>query len=353
MSVKNARFLLCGCLLLLAAACKKNDPEPAAPPASGNSPDETVGFGLLGRIQGIWNGPVISGTVLGGYPEWIVDFRAVSASQVSAKNELDSLNDIHMSFFIALYHNSYRVAFRNGGSFAGLTRVSYFLADSVSETASEAYYRFSEVVKGKGRAYTEVLFKGDSLILKSYTNHYNTLAAPALHMKWSAARQDPGSAQAAAAHFGFPQKVLTRDMSDAFGGQAEAIYYSAASDPYPDSQQPYLGQTQLQYSYAPGYTPDPSHKVFIVITTEPLINGFSMNLANLKYRSRYVILAASDTGFTFGSMHPGSYYVYALYDADGNGTFGSGDWVSASNTAFSLAPESQASVSVVLNFTMP
>jgi hypothetical protein len=39
-----------------------------------------------------------------------------------------------MSFFIAKYNNEYRVCFRNGGSFGGQTRVSYFLADSVSET---------------------------------------------------------------------------------------------------------------------------------------------------------------------------------------------------------------------------
>lgn len=350
---KNVPVLLFAAVLLY-AGCKKPDPGTPQPPASGNTLQETVGFSILDRLKGIWNGPVVSGTPLGSYPEWIVDFRPVTANQISAKNELDSLNDIHMSFFVAKYKNSYRVAFRNGGSFAGLTRVSYFLADSVSETPSQAYYRFSEVIKGRNRAYTEAVFRGDSLILKSYTNHYNTLSAPALHMKWSAARQDLSSAQPAVSHFGFPQKTLGRDLSDAFGTQAEAIYYSiSGGDPYPETEQPYLGQTQLQYSYAPGYTPDAARNVFIVITTQPLINGFSMNLDNLRYRSRYVTLASTDMDFIFSSMHPGSYYVYALYDADGNRGFSSGDWVSASNTSFVLAPESQTQASVQLNFTIP
>lgn len=65
--------------------------------------DSTFGFGVLAKVKGIWNGPVTSTTPLGGFPEWVVDFRPISAHQVSAKNELDTQNDIHMSFFIAKY----------------------------------------------------------------------------------------------------------------------------------------------------------------------------------------------------------------------------------------------------------
>ena len=103
----------------------------------------TYGYGILGRLKGIWNGPVTSTTPLGGYPEWIVDFRPISASQISARNELDTLNNIFMSFFIVKYNNQYTMAFRNGGEFSGSQRVSYFLADSVSETANSAFYRFA------------------------------------------------------------------------------------------------------------------------------------------------------------------------------------------------------------------
>src|SRR6476620_6454927 len=125
--------------LFLAISCKdkKTETEETQPTTTttggGPSVENTLGFGVLNKIKGIWNGPVSSTTPLGGYPEWIVDFRPITENQISAKNELDTLNDIHMSFFIALYNNQYKVAFRNGGSFAGNKRVSYFLADSVSE----------------------------------------------------------------------------------------------------------------------------------------------------------------------------------------------------------------------------
>ena len=148
---------------------------PPTPTNNDPSLDNTFGYGVLNKIKGIWNGPVTSTTPLGNYPIWIVDFRPISENQISAKNELDTLNDIHLSFFIAKYNNEYKVAFRNGGSFGGNKRVSYFLADSVSEGSSKSFYRFSEIIKGKSRAYTEVIFSADSLYIKSYTNKYNTL----------------------------------------------------------------------------------------------------------------------------------------------------------------------------------
>jgi hypothetical protein len=273
---------------------------------------------------------------------------------VSAKNELDTQNDIHMSFFIAKHNGSHRVCFRNGGSFAGQTRVSYFLADSVAEGDSESYYRFSEIVKGASRAYTEVIFKNDSMILKSYTNRYNTQATSTPHMTWRARLQDTTSAAAAVATHDFPKKELTNDFTETFTGQAEAIYYSlTGGDPYPEEAQPYLGQTTINYSFAGGFTPDSNKKVFLIITTQPLISGFTINQANMKYRSRYVILNASDNSYTFNYMHPGTYYLYALYDADGNMTFSSGDRVSTVNTSFSLLAEGTVSASASMNFVIP
>lgn len=351
-------FLLAVLLLGGLSSCKKKkapEEETPAPTTPTTPPDinHTFGYGVLNKVKGIWNGPVTSSTPLGSYPEWIVDFRPISASQVSAKNELDTLNDIHMTFFVALYNNQYKVAFRNGGGFAGAQRVSYFLCDSVNESPTQDYYRFSEILKGHSRAYTEVILRNDSLYLKTYTNKYNTLTTPALHMTWASKKQDTTSCQGAVTHFDFPQKVMTKNLTNAFSGKTEAVYYSLAGDPYPENAQPYLGQTTINYSFAPGFTPVASKKVFIVITTQPLISGVTLNLANLKYRSRYVILSASDLSFTFNYMHPGSYYVYALYDNDGNNTFNSGDWVSAVNTTFTLTETGTVSAAPQINFTIP
>lgn len=338
-------------IVLIMSACQPS-PIPTPTPADINN---TVGYNVLSKLKGIWNGPVTSSTALGGYPEWIVDFRPISASQISAKNELDTLNDINMSYFIALYNNEYRICFRNGGSFNGSTRISYFLCDSVSETASQNYYRFCEIIKGKNRAYCEVIFRdnGDSLYLKTYTNVYNTLPNPVLHMTWSAKRQDTTSCQAAVTQFNFPQKIMTKDFSTSFTGVAEAIFYGLTGDPYPESAQPYLGQSNVTYSYSGTYTPNPSKKVFLIITTQPLISGITFNAGNLIYISRYVVLSADDTNFSFNYMHPGNYYLYAIYDNDGNMASSSGDWFSAFNTAFTLTALGTVAPTTQINFTIP
>jgi len=152
----------------------------------------------------------------------------------------------------------------------------------------------------------------------------------------------------------FQKKTLTQNFSNTFTGQIESIYYSiTGGDPYPETDQPYLGKITISYNFAGTYTPNPTNKVFLVITTQPLINGFSFNSTNLKFRSRYVILDANDTSFTFNYMHPGTYYVYAIYDNDGNQTFNSGDWLSATNTTFTITNLQQISAGTTINFTIP
>jgi len=340
-------------LLLLVAQCKPEHKTVDNTPTTYSTLDKTFGFGVLAKVKGIWNGSVSSTTALGSYPEWIVDFRPISENQVSAKNELDTLNDIHMSFFIAKYNNEYRVCFRNGGSFAGMTRVSYFLADSVTETSSESYYRFSEIKKGSSRAFTEIVFRNDSLLMKSYTNKSNSLSTATLHMSWSAKKQDVTSAEPAVTAFSFPKKTLTKDFSNTFSSVPETIYYSTfGGDPYPEADQPYLGKATINYTYT-GVTPNAAKKTFLMITTQPLVSGFSINTANMKYRSRYVTLSATDQSFVFNYMHPGTYYLYALYDADGNNNFSSGDWVSTTNTTFTLPAQGNVTSTAQINFSIP
>lgn len=338
-------------LLVLLFSCE-HQPPPQQNPADVN---QTFGFEVLSKLSGIWNGPVTSSTPLGNYSQWIVDFRPISENQISAKNELDTLNDINMSFFIALYNNEFRVCFRNGGSFNGMQRISYFLADSVNLTASESYFRFSEIIKGSNRAYTEVKFRdgGDSLYIISYTNVNNTQPNPVWHMTWSAKRQDTTSAQPAVSNFNFPVKSMTKDLTTPLEGLPEAVFYGLTGDPYPEADQPYLGLSNISYSYSAPYTPDPSKYVMLIITTQPLISGLTLNTANLIYISRYVTLASTDLDYDFNYMHPGSYYLYAIYDNDGNLAATSGDWVSTTNTNFSLSNQGVTSSSTQINFAIP
>lgn len=345
-----AAMVLLGALL---SSCK-DEPKTnnhVTPPITA---DSTVkGYNLLYKICGIWDGPVTSSTPLGGYPEWIVDFRPISASQVSAKNELDTLNDIFMSFFVVYDSSSYKLAFRNGGSFAGMKRSSYMVCDSVLETPSQSYYRFVDFVKGASRTISEVIFKGDSLILRSYTNKYNTVTTPTLHMEWRARLQDTTSCQAAKTAFNYPQKTMVKDFSTTFDGLNESIYFQLTGDPYPESAQPYLGRGHVSYSVLSSLPVDPSKTVLLFATTQPLIAGFSPNIANLKYRSRYVILSAAKPSFTFNYMHPGTYYLYAFYDADGNRSLSSGDYVSTTNTSFTLSALGDVSASTQINYRIP
>lgn len=345
-------------LTVLSCKSKKTAEEEETPAGNSIAPIDSAtnvkGYGILAKLPGIWNGPVTSTTALGSYPEWIVDFRPVSASQVSSKSELDSVNSVLMGFFIVQHGGSYKMAFRNGGGFAGMQRIAYAVIDSVSELTNHYFYRFSDFRAGKNRVYSEILFKDDSLLMKVYTNQYNHLSSPAIHMSWKAKLQDTSSTQNAIAQFAFPKKTMVKDFTTTFDSKPEAIYYNNNGDPYDEASQPYLGQTTVNVSFGPGYTPNASKKVFLIITTQPLFSGFSFNPGQLKYRSRYVILASNDNSYTFNYMHPGSYYLYSLYDNDGNGTFNTGDWMSSnlSNT-FTLTAQGTQTVNTTINFTIP
>ncbi|MBK6950923.1 MAG: hypothetical protein IPH24_02445 [Crocinitomicaceae bacterium] len=219
-----------------------------------------IGFSILKKLPGIWHGPVTSATPLGSYQEWIVDFRPISSAQISAKNELDSLNDIFMSFFIAKYDSTFMMFFRNGGGFAGQVRNSYMKIDSVYESSNLCFYRFVDPISGGDRVDTDITFKEDSLIMHVHTNVYNTLSTPTTHMIWKAVLKDTTSAQNAIDHFDYPQKVVVKNFSTTFDGLSEAVFYSASVDPYPEQDQPYLGISNVTVNITNPPVIDPAKK---------------------------------------------------------------------------------------------
>ncbi|MDF1673357.1 MAG: hypothetical protein P1U41_07610 [Vicingaceae bacterium] len=320
-----------------------------------NSSSNVQGYNILDKLPGIWNGPVTSPTPLGSFTEWIVDFRPISASQISAKNELDSVNDIFMSFFIVKHDCKYKVAFRNGGGFAGNVRNSYMLIDSIFENSSESFYRFSDPVSGGNRVYTNVKFKQDSIIMTTYTNQYNNLNEPVIHMKWTANLRDTTSAQNVITLFNYPQKKLTRDFTPTFDNLSEAVFYSSAADPYPEQSQPFLGISDINITVSNPSTVNAAKKILIIITTQPLFNGINFIPANLDYRSRYVFVnAQNSTTFNFNYMHPGDYYVNAIYDNNGDLNFSSGDYMNSNfDIPLTLADKGNSNANVNINFQIP
>lgn len=355
--MKNLFSAIAIALLLTVAACKHDKKDDIdnnnIPPISDTT--NVMGYGLLNHINGIWTGPVVSSTSVGNFPDYTADYRPVSASQVSAKNELDKKNDLFMSFFITSDCNGYKMAFRNGGYFTGMQRISYLVIDSVSENGSNAFYRFKDFKAGTNRTYADLYFKGDSLYMKVYTNKYNTLQQPVIHFAWDAGRQDNTAAQAAITHFNFPKKEVAKNLCNAFDGKTESIFYDATADVYPETAQPYLGKTTVNITLPANA--DTAKNVYLIVTTQPLFNGFTYQGNNLKYKSRYVMVRASETQFIFNYMHPGSYYIYGLYDKDGNGIFSSGDYVvlngSNLNTSFSLNEQEQKTITLPVTFQVP
>lgn len=332
-------------LLVLAGSCLvscSHDPDPV-------NPQDTLvtGFGFMHRITGIWGGPVESGTMLGDFPDWQQDYRPVSSSQVSMKSELDKQNDIFMSFFIGSMNGRRYLFLRNGGHFASMQRVSYLVCDSANENTSFAYYRFADAKAGPNRVRSEVIFRNDSMIFSTHTN--NTF-----HFRYDARRQDTAIADTVKHQLGYPQQVSVKDFTHAFDGHPDAVFYSFTGDPYPESEQPYMGRTRLQYSFDASITPDPNKNVLPIISARPLFSGLIFNPANLIYRTRYVILKSNETNYQFTYMHPGRYYINMLYDVNGDMMVNTGDYVSFPfDQSFQLAPQDSVTVQPVILLQVP
>lgn len=324
-------------------------------PGDINESTDVKGYGLFSHINGIWTGSITSSTSVGNFPDYTADFRPISPAQVSAKNEMDKKNDLFMSFFIVWHCDGYKLAFRNGGYFSGMQRISYLVIDSVSETAQSAFYRFQDFKAGTNRSYADLLFVNDSLYMRVYTNKYNTLSTAVMHFKWDAGRQDltNPAAQSTIAHFAFPKKQMVKDFCKAFDGRTESIYYDTLTDVYPHSAQPYMGKTTVNVTL-PNGVDTTGKKIFLIITTQPLFSGITPQLQNLKYKSRYVLLSAADPSFDFNFMHPGNYYLYGLMDMDGNNTFSSGDYMGSNfSYTFTLGEKESKVLPLALTFQIP
>lgn len=204
---------------ILFFSCKNDNEEDLNPPVEEegiNANTNVKGYGLFSKINGIWSGDVNSTTALGNFQDWAMDIRPMSAAQCGGKSELDSINDIFMSFFIVKYNSEYRLAFRNGGGFGGSQRISYQICDSVYESPSESFYRFTDFVGGENRVNANFTFRNDSMILIVYTSVYNTVSPPTLHFEWKASLQDSLEFQNAKTAHSFPQKQIVKDFTGFF-----------------------------------------------------------------------------------------------------------------------------------------
>jgi len=327
--------------LIFSTACKREKPIET----------EVFGFKFLSQIPGLWSGPVTSETPAGNFDNWYVDFRPVSESQVSQFSLLDTNTVNNISFFIVKHNGKLKVAMRTEGCFNNQCCITYEVMDSVSEPTG--YYRFSDFVKGTKRAYTEFIFN-DSLVMKVYTNKFNTVTTLEPHSVWIAKLGSKSNITASVAHFNYPQPVMTRDFSDAFNNMAESIFYTFENDPYKSIDQPYVGAATVNISIDSSLPTDTGNKILLLFTTEPLFCCDVYTPENLKYISKSVLLSVATTSYQVKNVHPGNYYLYAFIDRNNDNQYLSGDYMNSNfSNMFTVTEKQNITVNTVIDFVIP
>jgi hypothetical protein len=311
-----------------------------------------LGFGILNRLPGQWCGPVSSSTSAGSFDKWYVDFRPVSAGQVTQYSMLDSQTVNITSFLIVKFNGQLKVAMRTEGCFAQKCCVTYEVMDSVNEASG--YYRFSDFQSGKKRAYTVFTFKEDQYVMEVYTNKFNKVDPLQLHSRFEAKLAGRKAAEEAISNFNYPQPVMIKDFTDVFKNMTESIYFDLSNDPYNSSSQPYVGNITVNITIDPTLKTKKTDELCILLTTEPLFTGIKYDPDNLKYLSKYVYLPVGTKTYTIKNVHPGKYYIYSYNDINNDKKHKSGDYMSSNvNTVFTLPANGKITVNTKIDLIIP
>jgi hypothetical protein len=337
-----SHLILAGLITFLSFSCKR-DKEIKA---------QVLGYEFLNKIPGLWHGPVSSTTSAGSFDAWYVDFRPVSAAQISQFSLLDTNTINNISFFIVKHNNQLKVAMRTEGCFKNSCCVTYEVIDSLDDITG--YYRFSDFARGENRAYTEFKFNNEALVMKVYTTKFDSLHPAVLHSTWTATLGTRNNTSEAVSHFNYPQPVMIKDFSHAFDGMTESIYFDFTYDPYNSVTQPYVGSVTANISIDSSLTTSSSDKIFLLFTTEPLFNGTTYNADNLKYISKYVFLSVATSTYKIRNIHPGKYYVYPLIDRNHDNLYLTGDYMSSNFTnSFTVADKQDVNIYPVIDYIIP
>ena len=85
-----------------------------------------------------------------------------------------------------------------------------------------------------------------------------------------------------------------------------------------------------------------------------LLRMLKYNKEKLKHLSRYIFLPSDRKSHTFKNVHPGTYYIYAFCDFDGNRKYASGDYMSSKpNQVFSLKERGHVQVNTIIDYVIP
>lgn len=353
--MKKIGFLImCVALLLVASGLAQQNgfAEPRNDEMTGGDTTKIPGFSFLRKIVGQWQGPVFSSTPAGSSDCWHVDFRPVSAAQVSQYTSIDTSALNYTSFFIVRHDEKLKIAMRTEGVFNNKGCVTYEVMDSLNEET--AYYRFSDFKAGVKRAYTIFRFREEGFVMEVFTTKFNSVARPVLHSRWETKLAGREAAQAAIRQFNFPQAVMVKDFSSCFLNRPESIYYTFENDPYPSSPQPYVGTLTVDLSTEDALTARGEGEIYVLLTTQPLFDGIKYLRERLNFSARFMTLPAGSHHITFQNVHPGLYYVYSFMDRDGDRKHLSGDLMSSkTDNIIVVKPEENAAVRSMIDIIIP
>lgn len=321
-------------------------------PHTDNDGADVMGFGILRRLPGLWNGPVETTTPAGSFSAWYVDFRPISSAHVGQYSRLDQDTINYLDFFVVKHEGKLKVAMRTEGVFQNEGCVTYEIIDTVDEKSG--YYRFSDVNAGENRAYTEFFFEDGTLTMDTYTNKFNQVSPLELHSRWKAVLADRSPAEGAILELNYPQPEMVIDFTNLFQHRSQSIYFDLSQDPFPSSQRPYLGEVTVQISMDDSLRVEDDDEYFLLLTTESLFQGIRYDEENLKYISKYVYLPPGTESYTFDHVHPGTYYLYSYNDLNGDKRHLTGDYMSSNiQNRFTLRPEGSITVSTIIDFVIP
>ncbi len=360
--------ILIGSLLLM--NCKESAQTPQSP--NDLSPTAEVkpvninekGFEFMQRMQGQWVG---RNQVLGwDWPWFAFDYRAVSESHVFGIFEGGSMGNLLTSFFVSDFKNTRTIMARNGGLLSGIYRTSYFVLDSVQTTSEGDYYRFVDAIGGEKVMFMELWFKDDELEFNAYTSRLGERTPPSRHMAFKGARADSSLAQAAAVAFGYPTKNPAFDFSKGFNqawlynppklnqavsatfmdmDSSRTVYDMANTSGDPVRIQDHTNMAALRVQLESG-TANDNFNTLIYLSKDPLVNGQGqMDFQALETLLLFPELSAGQHEFLLTYLHSGSYYITAFSDRDADGSPGTGDYASVSQS-ISLNPQDSLQINL-------
>ena len=322
------------------------------------------GSTLLSDMMGQWVG---SNTVSGVTYEWFAfDYRPISSSHIFGIYEGGTMGNLLTSFFVTNFNGTKTIMARNGGVLSSIYRTSYLVLDRFEDNGESRTYRLVDAYGGSATMWIDITVTGDSLNFDAYTSNLGAESTPSAHMNFIATRNDRSLADTAATELSFPNTDIAFSFVNGFTeshlyvNQGADRAYSAtfltegsgdldtlaeqAYDPFPRADHPYLANVTVNVTRPSGHD---DKKVFLYFSKDALVDS-SGRVSSASAQNSILLfpeLQAGSTDLELHYMHPGSYYVTAVVDANNDRVDGSGDY-SKESVLIDVTAESSQTINI-------